>query len=154
MASAKRVSELHALSVSETCIRWNSDGTGVALWPNPSFFPKRLAPAHSNQVIELAAYDPSCLQGEDAKSAELLCPVRALRHYIQVTASFRRSDSLFVCYGGHRKGHTLSKQRLSRWIVQAIEEAYRSKGLPLPLNIRGHSTRSVSTSWAALRGIP
>ena len=56
IASAKRVSELHALSVSEQCIHWNSDGTGVALWPNPSFFPKRLPSAHYNQVIELAAY--------------------------------------------------------------------------------------------------
>ena len=154
LVSAKRVSELHALSVSEACMRWNSDGTGVSLWPNPSFFPKRLAPAHSNQVIELAAYDPSGLQGEVAGSEELICPVRALRHYIQATAGFRRSDSLFVCYGGHRRGQALSTQRLSRWIVETIVEAYRSKGLPLPLNIRGHSTRGVSTSWAALRGVP
>ena len=29
IASAKPVSELHALSVSKQCIRWNSDGTGV-----------------------------------------------------------------------------------------------------------------------------
>ena len=112
MASAKRVSELHALSVSETCIRWYSLGTGVALWPNPYFLQKRLPSAHLNQIIELAAYDSSA-------SAE----------------------------------HALSKQRLSRWIVEVIEEACRSRGLPLPLNVRGHTTRNVSTSWAALRGV-
>ena len=154
IVSAKRVSELHALSVSEECIRWNSDGTGVALWPNPSFFPKRLSSAHYNQVIELAAYGPSHPPDEEASSAELLCPVRALRCYIQETAGFRQSDGLFVCYGGPRKGQALSRQRLSKWVVEVIEEAYKSRGLPLPLKIRGHSTRSVSTSWAALRGVP
>ena len=40
MALAKCVSELHALSMSEACMRWNSDGTGVALWPNPAFSQK------------------------------------------------------------------------------------------------------------------
>ena len=153
MASAKRVGELHALSVSTACMRWNSDGTGVALWPNPSFLSKTWASGHSNQVLQLAAYDPSGPQG-NAVSAELVCPVRALRHYIQATEEFRRSDSLFVCYGGHRKGHALSKQRLSKWVVMVIEEAYKSRGLPLPHGIRCHSTRSVSTSWAALRGVP
>ena len=82
IVSAKRVSELHALSVSEQCIHWNSDATGVALWPNPSFFPKRLPSAHYNQVIELAAYGPSHPPDEEASSGELLCPARALRCYI------------------------------------------------------------------------
>ena len=97
---------MHALE-----LEWYRGGT------NSLFFPKRLAPAPSNQVIELAAYDPSFLQDEEADSAELLCPVRALRRYIQAKAGFRHSDSLFVCYGDHRKVHTLSKQRLSRWTI-------------------------------------
>eukprot|EP00064_Thunnus_orientalis_P008231 superscaffoldBa00000965_g8254 len=49
--------------MSASCMQWSSDGTGVALWPNPSFLLKKVAPAHSNQVILLAAYDPSGLQG-------------------------------------------------------------------------------------------
>ncbi len=79
------------------------------------------------------------------KLAELLFQVRALRHYIHSTAGFRHSDGLFVCYGGPEKGHALSKQRLSRWIVEVIGEAHRSSGLPLPLNIKCHSIRSIST---------
>jgi len=82
----------------------------------------------------------------EAASAELL----SLKYDIQATAGFRRSDGLFVCNRGPKKGPALSKQRLSRWIVEVIEEAYTSRGLPLPLNVKGHSTRSGSTSWAAL----
>ncbi len=90
--------------ISATC-EWASvsvceaDGPGATLWPNPSFFPMRLAPANFNQVFELAAYDPLCLQNEKANSAELVCSVRNLRYYTQATAGFCYSDSLFVAMG-------------------------------------------------------
>ncbi len=61
----------------------------MPLRPNPSFFSQRLAPAHFNQVIESAAYDPSCLQNEETSSADLLCPVRhyTYRHYPHAVAA-------------------------------------------------------------------
>ncbi len=80
-------------------------------------------------------------------------PVRALRIYIDRSASFRQSDQLFVCYGGSTKGRAVSKQRLSHWIVDAIMEAYASQGLECPLHIRGHSTRAIASSWAWSRGM-
>ena len=58
ITSAKRVGELHALSVSDTCLRWNSDGSGVTLWPNVAFLPKVLPRNHLNQPIQLARFDP------------------------------------------------------------------------------------------------
>jgi len=58
ITSAKRVGELHALSVSDTCLRWNSDGSGVTLWPNIAFLPKVLPYNHLNQPIQLARFDP------------------------------------------------------------------------------------------------
>ncbi len=42
LASTKWVGELHALSVSQSCMRWKPEGTGVTLWPNPAFLPKVL----------------------------------------------------------------------------------------------------------------
>lgn len=68
--------------------------------------------------------------GELLPNAASLCPVRALRQYIEVSAGFRKSDALFVCYGGHRKGCALSKQRLSEG--DTISHAYRLKGLQIP----------------------
>ncbi|KAK9542065.1 hypothetical protein VZT92_002063 [Zoarces viviparus] len=150
ITSAKRVGELHALSVSESCLRWNSDGSGVTLWPNAAFLPKVLTRSHINQPIQLAAFDPP--SGEER--SRLLCPVRALRAYVEATACIWRSEQLFISYGGPKKGCALSKQRLSHWIVEAIAQAYKASDRPLPSGVRGHSTRSVSTSWAALRGVP
>lgn len=152
VTSAKRVGELHALSVAEDCLRWSADGSGVALWPNPSFLPKRISAFHVNQPIKLAAFTPQA-GADELPDALLLCPVRALRQYIAVTAAIRRSDALFLCYGGRSKGCALSKQRLSHWVVDAVLHAYQRRGLPAP-QVKCHSTRSVSTSWAALKGVP
>ena len=153
ITSAKRVGELHALSVARDCLRWTPDGSGVTMWTNPSFLPKRLSAFHVNQPVRLTAYTSQPGVERLRPDVELLCPIRALRQYVDVTSVFRESDSLFLCYGGHRKGCALSKQRLSHWIVDVILQAYKRKGLPVP-PVRCHSTRSVSTSWAALKGVP
>ncbi|XP_077371178.1 uncharacterized protein LOC144014787 [Festucalex cinctus] len=151
VASAKRVSDLHALSVSPECLRWHPDGAGVTLWPNTAFIPKVLSGSRSNQPLRLKRYVPTPADGGDRP--ELLCPVRALQCYIDATAGIRTSAQLFVCYGGPTKGSALSKQRLSHWVGDAIRHSYLLSGRPLPSGVRCHSTRSVATSWAALRGV-
>ena len=93
------------------------------------------------------------LPSEEADPAlALLCPVRALRLYVDRTRSFRTSDQLFVCYGGQQKGKAVSKQRMAHWIVDAIALAYESQGVPCPLGLRAHSTRGVASSWALAHG--
>nr|XP_061795427.1 uncharacterized protein LOC133586985 [Nerophis lumbriciformis] len=152
VASAKRVGELHALSVSPSCMFWHLEGSGVTLWPNVAFMPKVLAGSRCNRPLRLARYRPP--PGEGGSRQELLCPVRALRLYVDSTASFRRSSQLFVCYGARGRGSALSKQRLSHWVVDTISYSYQMACRPLPSGVRCHSTRGVATSWAALKGVP
>ncbi|KAI2647955.1 Transposon Ty3-G Gag-Pol polyprotein [Labeo rohita] len=89
---------------------------------------------------------------EDDPNLTLLCPVRALRIYLERTQPFRRSEQLFVCYGGQQKGKAVSKQRISHWLVDGIRMAYEARGLPCPLGIRAHSTRGVAASAALANG--
>lgn len=149
ITSAKRVGELHALSVGGDCLQWHPDGSGVTLWPNPSFLPKTLSSGFVNQPLSLSAF--TAAQGE---GSELLCPVRALRMYVSRTGGFRLCDALFLCHTGPRRGLALSKQRLSKWIVEAILHAYRHGGSAVPRDVRAHSTRGMAASWASLRGVP
>lgn len=151
IVSAKRVGELHALSVSQSCLKWAPDGSGVTLWPNTAFVPKVLSHSQCNQPLRLARFQSTAEGTEDR--AKLLCPVRALEAYIAATTAVRQSDQLFVCYGGPRLGCPLSKQRLSHWIVEVICHTYKAGGCPLPARIKAHSARSISTSWAALKGV-
>ncbi|KAI2654738.1 Aflatoxin B1 aldehyde reductase member 2 [Labeo rohita] len=87
--------------------------------------------------------------GEPASTA----PVCTLRIYVEQTQSFRRSEQLFVCFGGQQKGNAVSKQRLTHWVVDAITLAYQCQGEPCPLGVRAHSTWSVASSWALTHGV-
>lgn len=151
--SAKRVSELHALSVSEKYLRWKAD-RGVSLWLNPSFLPEVVNPQTVSQEVEISAFllHPALQQGEVGLLT--LCPVRVPRAYIASTQSLRCSHSeLFVCFNNKKLGLPVSKQCLSHWIANTISEAYSRQNLPVLGTLVAHSIRSVASSWATLKGV-
>ena len=47
----------------------------------------------------------------------------------------------------------MSKQRMSKWVVEAISLAYESADQPSPLAAQAHSTRSMAASKALLSGV-
>ena len=149
LSSVKLVGDLHALSVSPTCLEFGPNDSKVILKPRHGYIPKAIGTPFRAQIISLSALPAS--DGEDSDS--LLCPVRALRAYITRSAAFRRSEQLFVSFGGRTKGLAASKHSLSRWIVDAIAAAYASKHLQCPMGIRAHSTRGMASSWAWSGGI-
>ncbi len=148
LATVKRVGDLQAFSVDDSCLEFGPGNSHVVLRPRPGYVPKVPTTPFRDQVVNLQA-----LPREEADPAiALLCPVRALRIYVDRTESFRTSDQLFVCFGGKQKGRAVSKQRLAHWIVEAIVLAYQARCLPCPLGVRAHSTRGVASSWALARG--
>ncbi len=148
LATVKRVGDLQAFSVDDSCLEFGPADSHVVLRPRPGYVPKVPTMPFRDQVVNLQA-----LPREEADPAiALLCPVRALRIYVDRTQSFRTSDQLFVCFGGQQKGRAVSKQRLAHWIVEAIVLAYQARCLPCPLGVRAHSTRGVASSWALARG--
>ena len=153
VASTKRRSELHALSVGEGFLRMAPDNSGGTLRPNPAFLPKVLPADHVVRPWSLAAFSPSG-EGLAAVLPNPLCPVRALGVYVSRTKAVRQTDQLFVCYGQAVRGRRLSQHRLSHWIVDAIQAAYQLAGRPLPGPVVAHSTRGMAASWAQVRGVP
>ena len=151
ITSAKRVSELHAFSISQDCVNWLPDGTAVQLRPNISFLPKVLPQSYVNVPVTFAEFRPTT---EQTSVKTELCPVRAIKIYIAATQGIRKSQQFFVCYGSEKRGQCVSKQRLAHWITDVIQEAYTMAGKQLPSGVKAHSTRAVATSWAALRGVP
>ncbi len=148
LATVKRVGDLQAFSVDDSCLEFGPADSHVVLRPRPGYVPRVPTMPFRDQVVNLQA-----LPREEADPAiALLCPVRALHIYVDRTQSFRTSDQLFVCFGGQQKGRAVSKQRLAHWIVEAIVLAYQARRLPCPLGVRAHSTRGVASSWALARG--
>ncbi len=153
LASAKRIGDLHAFSVDSDCIRFGPGDCSVTLRPRMGYVPKSLSTPFKIQTVSLSALSSESAASSEADAQTSVCPVRALRIYIDRLASFRQSNQLFVCYGGCARGRAVSKQRLSHWIVDAITAAYTNQGLECPLHIRGHSTRAMASSWAWSRGM-
>ncbi len=148
LASIKRVGDLQAFSVDESCLEFGPADSSATLRPRPGYVPKVPTTPFRDQVVNLQALP---LEEADPALASL-CPVRALRQYVDRTRSFRTSEQLFVCYGGQQKGNAVSKQRMAHWIVDAITLAYEAQGVPCPLRLRAHSTRGVASSWALAHG--
>ncbi|KAI2661076.1 ORF V: Enzymatic polyprotein [Labeo rohita] len=148
LASIKRVGDLQAFSVDEVCLEFRPGDSHVILRPRPGYVPKVPTTPFRDQVVNLQALP---LEEADPASA-LLCPVRTLRIYVDRTRHFRRTEQLFVCFGGQQKGNAVSKQRLVHWVVDAISLSYQNQGEPCPLGVHAHSTRSVASSYALAHG--
>ncbi len=116
LALVKQVGDLQALSVSPAFLEFGPNDSKFVLKPRHGYVPKVLSTPFRAQVITLSALPPS----EEDRELSLLCPVRALRICFECSAPFRRSEQLFVSFGNRPKGHPVTKQRLSRWIVDAV----------------------------------
>ncbi len=101
----------------------------------------------------LQAFCPPHFQNADQESHNLLCPVRALDAYVHIAALWRKNEQLLVCFGPPNNGSSASKQRMSKWVVEAISLTYKSAGQPSPMAVQSHSTRSMAASKALISGV-
>lgn len=109
---AKRVSELHALSVGDQYCTFFPDW--AVLRPNSQFLPNVTSAFHFNQEIVL----PVLL--EDSGGPHPSDVVHALQRYVLVTQDFRTVSNLFVLPRGSRKGQAASARTLALWLVKII----------------------------------
>ncbi|KAI2668277.1 Transposon Ty3-G Gag-Pol polyprotein [Labeo rohita] len=145
-----RVGDLQALSVAPSFLDFAPGLSKAFLYPRSGYLPK--VPSSTPRPVVLQAFCPPPFRDSDQQKLNCMCPVRALDTYVHKSASWRKTDQLFVCFGPPKRGLPASKQSLSRWIVDAICLAYEASDLPPPLGVRAHSTRSMAASKAFLAG--
>ena len=149
LASAKRRSELHAMCIDEGYLRFGNNGVSLTL--EPGFLAKTQLPSKRPDPIFIPSLDQVCGPLDDDR---LLCPVRALRFYLQKSKPLRLGRKrLFIPSKG--KGD-ISPSTISRWIRMAILKAYgdlTERNLTF-LQIRAHEVRAVATSWAFQNRVP
>ncbi|XP_067320571.1 uncharacterized protein [Anolis sagrei] len=151
ITSARRASELCALRVDPPYLKFHKDK--VVLRTDISFLPKVSTTFHMSQEIVL----PSFFQNPTTpleKGWHCLDVRRALAFYVDRTAGIRKTPRLFIKYRKDERGLPLSSQRFSSWVVSAIKLCYKLSGKDLPQQVRGHSTRAMSTSVAFMKGVP
>jgi hypothetical protein len=147
LASARRRSEIHALSVDTGCLRFNGNFESVSLLCQPGFLAKNQLPAVAPSPIEIPSLSRICA-GDDQD--RLLCPVRALRFYLNASKVKRKGRKrLFLPLKG---SVDISASTISRWIVTTIKRAYQSltdRDLSF-MKLKAHEVRAVAASWAYL----
>ena len=128
LASAKRISELHALSYRVSHFRgWGK----VSFSFVPGFVaktqdPSSLAPWFEGFTVL------ALLNARNNRNGRLLCPVRAVRRYLDRTAAHRpRCERLFVTAG--RSKEEISKITVSFWLRKTISRAYQLSGTEQPV---------------------
>ena len=128
LASAKRIGELHALSYRVSHTRgWGevsfSFVTGfVAKTQDPS----SLAPRFEGFSV------PALPNARNNRNGRLLCPVRAVKVYLDRTAPHRpRCERFFVTAGRSKK--EIAKTTVFFWLRKTISRAYELTGTALPV---------------------
>ncbi len=154
LTSLKRVGDLQAFSVSEMCMDFAPGLVKVTLRPRPGYIPKVLSTSFRSQVVTLHSFHPPPFASSEDERLHMLCPVRALKLYVDRSKVWRKSPQLLIFFGAGRRGLATSKQRISHWVRDAISLAFEVRNLPSPLSLRAHSTRGVASSQALFRGVP
>ena len=151
LASAKRRSEIHALSVEDGHIRFNAADGSVTLLCQSGFLAKTQLPSVAPTAFTIPSLARTCGQDDPDR---LLCPVRALRFYLSRVKSLRgRRKRLFIPVKG---GGDVSAASISRWIASTVRQAYSSlseRDIPL-FKVKAHELRALSSSWAYVNHAP
>ncbi len=131
LTSLKRVGDLQAFSVSEMCMDFAPGLVKVTLRPKPGYIPKVLSMSFRSQVVTLHSFHPPPFASSEDERLHLLCPVRALKLYVDPSKVWRKSPQLLICFGAGRRGLATSKQRISHWVRDAISLRGFFRGVPL-----------------------
>ena len=128
LASAKRFGELHALSYRVSHTR---DWGEVSFSYVTGFVAKTQDPPSLALWFEGFSV-PALPNARNNRNGRLLCPVRAVRRYLDHTAAHRpRCDRLFVT--AERSKKEISKTTVFFWLQKTISRAYELSGTALPV---------------------
>ena len=152
LASGRRRSEIHALVTGPGNIHWFEHQ--VILRTHPDFIAKNQVLGSVARPITVKAL--SNFVGNDRRE-RLLCPVRALKWYLERSKPSRANSSrLFVHWKPSRSECT--PMDISKWIVRTVKLAYEKsstddQSLKLA-RVTAHEVRALAASWALFNGAP
>ena len=154
LGSGKRRSEIHAWQHQN--IRHQSDWSKVSLFPSPSFLSKnQLAKEGPQSVAPVVIPALAPTLDKSLKSDRSLCPVRALRYYLDRTSDLRQHQQLvFVSF---KKGFDkdISPATISSWIKQTVILCYELSDHQTHTlhQVKAHDVRAFAASKAFQSGV-
>ena len=154
LGSGKRRSKIHAWQHKN--IRHQTDWSKVSLFPSPSFLSKnQLAKEGPESVAPVVIPALAPTLDRSLKSDRSLCPVRALRYYLDRTSDIRQDKELvFVSF---KKGFDkdISPATISSWIKQTVILCYELSDHQAHTlhQVKAHDVRAFAASKAFQSGV-
>ena len=154
LGSSKRRSEIHAWQHKN--IRHQSDWSKVSLIPFPSFLSKnQLAKEGPESVAPVVIPALAPTLDRSLRSDRSLCPVRALRYYLDRTSDLRQNKELvFVSF---KKGFDkdISPATISSWIKQTVILCYELSDHQAHTlhQVKAHDVKAFAASKAFQSGV-
>ena len=154
LASGKRRSEIHAWLNKN--IRHQADWSKVSLYPSPSFLAKNHLAKEGPECVApvvIPALAPTL--DKSLKEDRSLCPVRALRYYLDKTQDLRAGKELVFVSFKQGFNKDISPATISSWIKQTVVLCYDlSDQDSLTLHqVKAHDVRAFAASKAFQGGI-
>ena len=155
LASGKRRGESHAWLKSS--IMFNSDDSQVTLAPSPAFLAKNQLASEGPTALKSVVI-PALTTILDSNLTEdiSLCPVRALKIYLQRTKELRKNKSLVFISFKPGFDKDISRSTISHWLKKTILACYQAaddETLQLA-QVKAHDVRAFAASLAFKGGIP
>ena len=154
LGSGKRRSEIHAWQHRN--IRHQSDWSKVSLYPSPSFLSKnQLAKEGPDCVAPVVIPALAPTLDRSLKSDRSLCPVRALRYYLDRTSDLRQNKELVFVSFKKRFDKDISTATISSWIKQTVILCYELSDQEAHTlhQVKAHDVRAFAASKAFQSGI-
>ena len=154
LGSGKRRSEIHAWQHKN--IRHQADWSKVSLFPSPSFLSKnQLAKEGPESVAPVVIPALAPTLDRSLKPDRSLCPIRALRYYLDRTSTIRQGKELvFVSF---KKGFDkdISPATISSWIKQTVILCYELSDHHAHTlhQVKAHDVRAFAASKAFQSGV-
>ena len=154
LASGKRRSEIHAWLNKN--IRHQADWSKVSLYPSPSFLAKNHLAKEGPECVApvvIPALAPTL--DKSLQEDRSLCPVRALRYYLDKTQDLRTGKELVFVSFKQGFNKDISPATISSWIKQTVVLCYDlSDQDTLTLHqVKAHDVRAFAASKAFQGGI-
>ena len=152
LATSRRVSEVHAFSIDSDHLRFSNLDGSLILRTQLGFLAKNQLPSRAPDSIKIPKLSNFCRENDNFN--RMLCPVRAIKIYLNKTKSLRKHRKrLFIPTQGDQD---LAKSTLSRWVKYAIKHAYDSisKNPNRLFKPKAHKLRAIYASWAYMNFIP
>ena len=154
LASGKRRSEIHAWTHSSVSSRRN--WSEVTVSPSPAFLAKnQLASDGPDSIKPVVIPALTTMLDSSLVEDKSLCPVRALKVYLEKTKSMRKGKALL--FVSLREGYSkdITRITISQWTKNTIQTCYQSSNTAdqQVTQVRAHDVRAMAASLAFKGGI-